>query len=148
RLLSESFNFAVNALKNNKLRTFLSLLGVTIGIFSIIAVLAAVDSLEREIKGNLSSLDNSTMIVTRFSYGPTEIPQWKREQFPDVTYEEYEYLSRSIPNTEAMAYVLNVPSESIKYGDKTASNVGIGAVSAEYYDIEALELAEGRFFNM
>ena len=43
RVLKESFNFAVNALKNNKLRTFLSLVGVTIGIFSIIAVLAAVD---------------------------------------------------------------------------------------------------------
>ena len=148
RLLKESFNFAVNALKNNKLRTMLSLLGVTIGIFSIIAVLAAVDSLEKEIKGNLSSLDNSTMIVTRFSYGPTDIPQWKREQFPDVSYEEYEYLNRSLPNTEAISYVLNVPQESIKYNDKTASNVGIGAVSAEYYDIEALELAQGRFFNM
>lgn len=148
RLLKESFNFAVNALKNNKLRTFLSLLGVTIGIFSIIAVLAAVDSLEKEIKGNLSALDNSTIILTRFSFGPTEVPQWKREQFPDVTYEEYEYLSRSVPNTEAMSFVLNVPPESIKYNDKTASNVGIGAVSAEYYDIEALQLEEGRFFNM
>lgn len=148
RLLKESFVFAVNALKNNKLRTMLSLLGVTIGIFSIIAVLAAVDSLEREIKGNFSSLDNRTMMLTRFSYGPTDIPQWKRQQFPDVTYEEYEYLNRTVPNTEAMSYALNVPSESIKYNDKTASNVGIGAVSAEYYEIEALKLEQGRFFNM
>lgn len=126
----------------------LSLLGVTIGIFSIIAVLAAVDSLEKEIKGSLSSLDNRTMILTRFSFGPTEVPQWKREQFPDVSYEEYEYLSRSVPDVSAMSYVLNVPSENIKYSDKTASNVGIGAVSAEYYDIEALQIEEGRFFNM
>jgi len=78
RLLKESFNFAVNALRNNKLRTFLSLLGVTIGIFSIIAVLAAVDSLQREIKGSLSSLDNSTIIVMRFNFGPSDIPRWKR----------------------------------------------------------------------
>ena len=54
RLLKESFGFAMNALRNNKLRTFLSLLGVTIGIFSIIAVLAAVDSLDRKIKNDLS----------------------------------------------------------------------------------------------
>jgi putative ABC transport system permease protein len=125
----------------------LSLLGVTIGIFSIIAVLAAVDSLEKEIKGSLSSLDNRTMILTRFSFGPTEVPQWKREQFPDVSYEEYEYLSRSVPDVSAMSYVLNVPPENIKYSDKTASNVGIAAVSSEYYDIEALEIEEGRFFN-
>ncbi len=126
----------------------LSLLGVTIGIFSIIAVLAAVESLEKEIKGSLSALDNSTIILTRFSFGPTEVPQWKRQQFPDVTYEEYEYLTRTVPNTEAMSYGLNVSSESIKYNDKTASNVGIGAVTAEYYDIEALEIEDGRFFNM
>lgn len=147
RVLKESFYFAINALKNNKLRTILSLLGVTIGIFSIIAVLAAVDSLEKEIKGSLSSLDNSTMIIMRFSFGPTDIPQWKREQFPDVSYDEYEYLKRNVPDLEAASYVLNVPSENITYGDRTASNVGIAAVSYEYYDIEALDLSEGRFWN-
>lgn len=147
RVLKESFNFAINALKNNKLRTMLSLLGVTIGIFSIIAVLAAVDSLEKEIKGSISSLDQSTMIVTRFSFGPTDIPQWKRQQFPDVTYEEYEHLSRSLSDLEAASFVLNVPEEPVKYNDNTASNVGIAAVSAEYYDIESLQLAEGRFYN-
>lgn len=147
RVLKESFYFAVNALVNNKLRTFLSLLGVTIGIFSIIAVLAAVDSLEREIKGSLSSLDVSTMIVTRFSFGPTDVPRWKREQFPDVSYEEYELLSRALPRAEAVSYVLNVPSESVNFEGRMVNNVGIGAVSHEYYDIEALQIAEGRFFN-
>ncbi len=147
RVLKESFYFAINALKNNKLRTILSLLGVTIGIFSIIAVLAAVDSLEKEIKGSLSALDNSTMIIMRFSFGPTEIPQWKREQFPDVSYEEYEYLSRNMPDMEAASFSLNVPSEPITYEGRTASNVGIAAVSHEYYNIEALQIEEGRFYN-
>ena len=55
RILKESFNFAINALKNNKLRTLLSLVGVTIGIFSIIAVLAAVDSLKKEIEGSINT---------------------------------------------------------------------------------------------
>lgn len=147
RVLKESFNFALNALRNNKLRTFLSLLGVTIGIFSIIGVLAAVDSLQREIKGSLSALDNSTIVVMRFSFGPTEVPQWKREQFPDVSYDEYQYLKRNLPDMEAISYVIGVPRESIKYRDITAENVDIGAVTSEYYDIESIELAEGRFFN-
>ena len=83
RLVKESFHFAINALTNNKLRTFLSLLGVTIGIFSIIAVLAAVDSLKKEIEDSLSGLDKRTIIVMRFSFGPTDIPQWKWQQFPE-----------------------------------------------------------------
>ena len=147
RVLKESFNFAINALKNNKLRTFLSLLGVTIGIFSIIAVLAAVDSLKKEIEGSISSLDNSTIIVMRFNFGPTDIPRWKRRQFPDVSYEEYQYIKRNMPDMEAVSYALNVPSVSIKYEENSVSNVEIGAVSYEYYDIEALQIAKGRFFN-
>jgi putative ABC transport system permease protein len=147
RVLKESFNFAINALRNNKLRTFLSLLGVTIGIFSIIAVLAAVDSLKKEIEGSISALDNSTIIVMRFSFGPTDIPRWKWLQFPDVTYEEYQYLKRNMTGLEAVSYALNVPSTSIKYEENTVSNVEIGAITHEYYDIEMLQIAKGRFFN-
>lgn len=147
RIIKESFNFAINALKNNKLRTFLSLLGVTIGIFSIIAVLAAVDSLEKEVKGSLSTLDSSTIIIMRFSFGPSEIPQWKREQFPDVSYAEYQYLKKNIPQTEAITYSLNVSRETINFGGKQVEGVEIGAVGSEYYDIEALKLEDGRFFN-
>ncbi len=148
RVLKESFNFAISALKNNRLRTFLSLLGVTIGIFSIIAVLAAVDSLKKDITGSLSALDNSTVIVMRFNFGPSEVPRWKREQFPDVTYEEYQNLKKSLPDVEAVSFALGVPGgSSIKYQDVTSTGVDIGAVTHEYYDIEAFELEEGRFFN-
>lgn len=147
RVLKESFRFAVNALRNNKLRTFLSLMGVTVGIFSIIGVLAAVDSLEKQIKSSLSSLDQSTIILCHVSFGPTEVPRWKREQFPLVTYEEYQYLKRTLSNTKAISYVLNVPSQTIKYNDETLESVQVGATTHEYYDIESLQFQEGRFFN-
>ena len=148
RLLKESFYFAINALRNNKLRTFLSLLGVTIGIFSIIAVLAAVDSLKQEIKGSISSLDNSTLYIMRFSFGPTpNIPQWKKEQFPDVTFEEYQLIANKVPDVEAASFTLNVAQETVKHQDKSISNVEIGAVTNEYYEIESLQIAKGRFFN-
>lgn len=147
RLLKESFYFAINALRNNKLRTFLSLLGVTIGIFSIIAVLAAVDSLEQEIKGSLSTLDNSTIILMRFSFGPTEIPRWKREQFPDVSYDEFQYLNKNLPDVAGMSFSMNVPQEILRSGEKSMSGVNMVPVTDGYYEIEALQLESGRFFN-
>lgn len=147
RVLKESFNFALNALTNNKLRTFLSLVGVTIGIFSIIAVLAAVDSLKKEIEGSISGLDNSTIVIMRVNFGPTDIPQWKWQQFPDVTYEEYQYLERNTPNLDYATFTLNVPNETVKYEDNQVDNVPVGAVTDSYYFIETLKFDEGRFFN-
>ncbi len=147
RVLRESFNFAISALKNNKLRTFLSLLGVTIGIFSIIGVLAAVDSLKKEIEGSISSLDNSTIFLGRFSFGPTDVPQWKRQQFPDVTYEEYQMVSRSVPNVKGATYQLNVASETLKFEDNSISGVEMIAVTSEQTEVEELKLELGRFFN-
>ena len=147
RLLKESFGFALNALRNNKLRTLLSLLGVTIGIFSIIAVLAAVDSLDRKIKKDLSSLDKNTIYLMRFSFGPSEIPQWKREQFPNVKYDEYEYLKSSMNDVNQMAFQFFVNRESIKYQSATVSDINVVPVSHEFIEIEGLEFDEGRFYN-
>src|SRR6218665_1455050 len=147
RLLKESFTFAMNALRNNKLRTMLSLLGVTIGIFSIIAVLAAVDSLDRKIKSDLSSLDKNTIYLTSQSFGPSDIPRWKREQFPNVKYEEYQYLKSSLDHVENSCFQYFAAGQNIKYDPKTVSNLNMVAVTYEFVDIQRLEFAEGRFFN-
>jgi putative ABC transport system permease protein len=147
RLLKESFAFALNALTNNKLRTLLSLLGVTIGIFSIIAVLAAVDSLDRKITKDLSNLDKNTIFLMRFSFAPSEIPQWKREQFPNVKYDEYTYLKDALNNTDQVGYQFFVKKESIKHESKSVSDVRVVPVSSELIDIQGLEFEEGRFYN-
>lgn len=147
RLLKESFSFAMNALRSNKLRTLLSLLGVTIGIFSIIAVLAAVDSLDRKISEELSSLDKNTIYLLKFSFGPTDVPQWKREQFPNVKYTEYVYLKNTMTHTEQLGYQIFTRRESIKYESNTVSDVNIVPVSHEFIDIQGLKFEKGRFYN-
>jgi putative ABC transport system permease protein len=147
RLLKESLGFAMNALRNNKLRTLLSLLGVTIGIFSIIAVLAAVDSLDRKITKDLGSLDKNTIYLMKRSFGPSEIPQWKREQFPNMKYDEYIYMKGAMTNTEQMGYQMFTRRESIKYESKTVSDVNIIPASHEFIDIQGLEFEKGRFYN-
>lgn len=147
RLLQESFRFAMSALQNNKLRTLLSLLGVTIGIFSIIAVLTAVDSLNRKITKDLSSLDKNTIYLMKMSFGPSEIPQWKREQFPNVKYDEYIYLKGAMTNTDQMGYQVFTKTESVKFESSTISNVNMMAVSPEFIAIQGLEFEKGRFYT-
>ncbi|KIX21712.1 ABC transporter permease [Flavobacterium sp. 316] len=147
RLLKESLSFALNALRNNKLRTLLSLLGVTIGIFSIIAVLAAVDSMDKKIKEDLSDMDLNTIYLIRFSFGPSDIPRWKRQQFPDVTYEEYDYLRRSVKGVDKMSFNLFTRNENVKYEDKTVNSIRVKPSTNEFIDIEPIKIESGRYFN-
>ncbi|NNL17066.1 MAG: FtsX-like permease family protein [Flavobacteriaceae bacterium] len=147
RLVKESFYFAINALRNNKLRTFLSLLGVTVGIFSIIAVLAAVDSLDKQIKDQLSGLDKNTIYLAKFSFGPTEVPRWKRQNFPEVSYDEYKYLKESLSDAQHVGYQLFVMRQSIKYESNSVTNVNVVPVSYEFSDIQVLKFSKGRFYN-
>ena len=147
RLLKESLSFAMNALRNNKLRTFLSLLGVTIGIFSIIAVLAAVDSLDRKIKSDMSDIDKNTMFLKHFSFGPSDVPRWKREQFPTVKYDEYQYLKDAVQGADYMAYQVWTASPTAKYEDKSASNLNAVPITHEFAEIQKLKIAQGRFYN-
>lgn len=147
RLLKESFNFAMNALRNNKLRTLLSLLGVTIGIFSIIAVLTAVDSLDNKIKADLDVLDKNTIYLTSVSFGPTDVPEWKRQQFPRVSYDEYQSLSGKLDGAEFTCFQIFVGSQTIKQEAKTAEGINMVAVSSEFADIQKLEFEDGRFYN-
>ncbi|MEZ4853606.1 ABC transporter permease [Flavobacterium sp.] len=147
RLLKESLTFALNALRNNKLRTLLSLLGVTIGIFSIIAVLAAVDSMDRKIKDNLSGMDMNTIYLFRYSFGPNDVPRWKREQFPDVTYDEYEFLKRNVKNLDKITFSLFTKRENLKYESNTVSSISINPTTDELVDIDPIKIEKGRFFN-
>jgi putative ABC transport system permease protein len=147
RLLKESLAFALNALRNNKLRTLLSLLGVTIGIFSIIAVLAAVDSMDKKIKSDLSDMDVNTVYLMRFSFGPSDVPRWKRDQFPNVSYEEYEFIRRSVNGVDKMSFNLFTRNESIKYEDKTVNSIRVKPSTNEFIDIESIKVDKGRFFN-
>ncbi|HEU4496688.1 MAG TPA: ABC transporter permease [Flavobacterium sp.] len=147
RLLQESLGFALNALRNNKLRTILSLLGVTIGIFSIIAVLAAVDSLDKKIKSDMSSLDKNTMYLKRFSFAPSDVPRWKREQYPDVTYDEFQYLKGAVKGMDKTTYQLFTKREIAKYETKTVSDVNVVPATHEFVEIEPQKFKDGRFFN-
>ena len=115
QLLKESFNFAIKSLRDNKLRTFLSLLGVTVGIFSIISVLAAVDSLNRSIQENLAGLDKNMINISKFSFAPTDVPRWQRLNFPQISYQDFEFMKREIPNTEVVVFQLYGVYSPIKY---------------------------------
>jgi putative ABC transport system permease protein len=150
KLIIESFRFAWAALKQNILRTTLSLLGVTIGIFAIIAVFTLVDSLERSIKDSLSFLDANNLDIRRFPYefGP-DIPWWEYIKRPYTNYEEYEFLRKNLKNAEGITIFAVTGGETVKFESSSYTDVslfGIAHTHQDVYDM-ASDVGEGRYFT-
>src|SRR5688572_9669867 len=148
KLIRESVVFAFHALAVNKLRTFLSLLGITIGIFTIILVFTVVDSLERNVRASVESLGENVVIIEKWpwTFGPG-YPWWKYWQRPVTTYKEMEELQHRIYSSEAMTFEAYINGKTIKYGNYSVENISISAVSHEFDKLKFFELSEGRYFT-
>ncbi len=145
RLIKESFLFAYEALRQNKLRTFLSLLGITIGIFAIISVLTVVDSLERSIRNSVQSLGDNTVYVQKRPWGG-EYEWWEYWRWPVPSYEEMTKLQKRMTSAKAIAFGASTDA-TVKYQSNSAEDVGMFGVSQGYKDIWSFELLYGRFFT-
>src|SRR5215203_3824743 len=104
-----SFRIAMQELWKNKLRTFLSLFGVTIGIFCIIGVLATVNSLEYNIQSEIKSLGTNTIYIDKWEYsvgGGPDYPWWKYQKRPSPKYVELEEIKRRTPTVGHAAFII------------------------------------------
>src|SRR5882724_7582072 len=101
-LILENLSVALETLRTRKARSALTVLGIVIGVTSVIAVAAIIDGLNRHIKGRISSVGSRLLIVTRMPFGtnPFHPPQkvrarrylqitdatFLREAFPSIAY--------------------------------------------------------------
>src|ERR1700761_1851012 len=109
KLFRESFLFAFDALRQNKLRTLLSLLGVTIGIFTIIAVRSGVDTLRNNLQNSVNKLGNNSVYVQKWPWvSDGEYPWWKYMQRPSPKLRDFEELQRRSQSAAAMSYEVTV----------------------------------------
>jgi len=149
KILQESFRFAIQALIGNKLRTLLSLLGVTIGIFAIISVFAVVDSLERNIRSSVESLGDNVVFVNKWPWSMGEdYPWWKYYQRPLPTIQELNSLEQRLEMADAVTFVAGAGNKTAKYNSNDVEGIGVVAVSHGYQDVYGFELTSGRYFSI
>ncbi|QIA07185.1 ABC transporter permease [Draconibacterium halophilum] len=150
RLIYESFSFAATSLAANKLRTILSLLGITIGIFAIISVFTVIDSLEGYIRDSLNSMGNNMVYVQKMPWTPpegeTEYPFWKYQSRPVPTLEETEEIVRRAQTVDNAAFLYGF-GRKVQYGSTSLDNAIIMASSEGLLDVWNLEIAKGRYFT-
>ena len=149
RLLRESFIFSFNAIIANPVRTILSLLGVTIGIFTIIAVLTTVDSLEKSIKDNLSFLGTDNIRVEKWpwDFDNPSYEWWKFWKRPEPTFREYEFLKENLSSALSVEISTNRGISNVKYLNNSSSVDNLNGVVYENQFFNDWDFIAGRFFT-
>jgi putative ABC transport system permease protein len=147
RILRETIIFAVNSVTINKLRTFLSLFGITIGIFSIISVFTVLDWMEKSIRDSISSLGENVIYVQKFpwSFDPN-LAWWDIIRWPAVSFTDYEAILNKSTKSKAACFSAYQP-ESIRYRKNQANDAYVWATTHNFDELRSFEIEKGRYFS-
>lgn len=148
KLLLESFLFALNAITSNKIRTILSLSGITIGIFSIISVFTIFDSIEKTLRDSIDSLGQNVLFIQKWpwGFGDSEYKWWEYYKRPLPKYKELQEIQRRSTAMEVAAFMIQM-SKTIEHGEKSIENTAILGISQDYDKVMPFELSDGRYFT-
>lgn len=151
KALSLNIVLAFQELLGNPLRTFLSLLGVTIGVFCIVCVRTVFDSLESNIQSNMASLGNDVLYIGKFPWMPEgkgEYAWWKYKARPVVSMEELKGIQQDIPTVGYSSISYSDESVTIAYDATKIDNSTVYAVSYDFNKLQAIDIARGRYFSL
>jgi putative ABC transport system permease protein len=147
RLLKEGFIFAINSVIVNKLRTFLSLLGITIGIFCIISVFTVLDWMEKSIKDSISTLGDNVIYVQKRPWSfDRNLAWWDIMKWPPISNDDYQAVLNRSTKTSFVCFSA-LQSEQIKYKKNLANDVTIWAATNEFENVRSFEIENGRYFS-
>ncbi|MBL0175000.1 MAG: ABC transporter permease [Ignavibacteria bacterium] len=147
--LRETIGMAMTALRANKLRAFLTLLGVAIGVFSFIGVMTAISVLQDTIVSSFNILGSNTMHVQKYpamQHGPETRMKYRNRK--DVTVEQGMYIREHSRLAQFVCVESSQWGQQVQYRNKkTNPNVNVAGTTPESIYTENRIIAEGRMFN-
>ena len=149
KILFEGLNFAWQELISHKFRAFLSFLGISIGIMTIISVFSIVDSLENNIRESVNSLGENVIYIQKWPWteeDDKDYEWWKYYKRPEVKLEEFRALKERSTLSNSSAFVFDA-ERTVRLKNNTIENANIKGVTYEYPKLLNLNLAKGRFLN-
>ena len=148
RLVRESYLFAFQEIIVNKVRTSLSLLGITIGIFCVISVFTVFDSMENSIRKSIASLGSNVLYIQKWPWAMGgDYPWWKYWQRPEASLDDMREVEKRSNLADAIAFMVQV-NKTVKYQNSYAENIGVMGVSQDFDKVWKFELADGRYFSL
>jgi putative ABC transport system permease protein len=148
RTILESFRLAFNELRGNKLRSFLSLLGITIGIFCIIAVQSAVDSLEGSILDLFGGISKEILMIDIFPWDEDpNMNYWKYFKRPSPSENDYVELTERLDLADEVAFLIGMEGQILKNGSRSLEGASTIGTTLNFPEIQDMKLGKGRYFS-
>ena len=139
--------FAVNSVVVNKLRTFLSLFGITIGIFCIISVFTVLDWMEKSIHDTISSMGSNVIYVQKFPWSFNgNLAWWDIIKWPPVSLDDYQAISDKSTKALAVSFIAS-KTDKINYKKNVANDAILAAVTDNLEQVVSFEIEKGRYFS-
>lgn len=149
KILIEGVRLAIQELWANGLRTFLSILGITIGIFCVIAVLTMVDSVEKNVRQSLERLGNDVIYINRFPWN--EEPGdtwWKYRKRPNPSFQDFKAIQERVGSADLTAMRIFLAGRRLKYSNNTIDNSVVIGGTNDFGYIYNFDFESGRYFSL
>jgi putative ABC transport system permease protein len=148
RVFFESVLQAWDQLVSNRLRTFLSLLGVTIGIFCIIGVQAAVNSLQDNVMDSLNKLGDDVIYIQKMPWNEDPGQNfWKYQRRPNPDYDDYQAIKTKSKAAGLVDYHVFIGARTAKYRSNSVERVFVAAVTFDFDKLFNIEFEKGRYYT-
>jgi putative ABC transport system permease protein len=144
-LFSENFKIAIRALRANKLRSILTMLGIVIGVATVVALLSIGKGATASITSEVQSSGTNLLTVSagRSQMGP---PDGASQQQSHLYYSDYELLQRGLVDNVTLIVPTYQSSYIIKFGDESF-NVNVTGVTQDFQEVRSYDVANGRFIT-
>ncbi|MDB2348156.1 ABC transporter permease, partial [Verrucomicrobiales bacterium] len=143
--LGEGLRIALEAVRTHKLRSALATLGIVIGVFTVTLMATAIAGLNNAFTNSISAIGSDVLYIQRFSWGPSQ-EWWKIRARQPITMVQGKRLADRATMAEAVSMESRA-NETVKFQDRTASNVNVSGVLASTAQVHGVDLSEGRYLN-
>lgn len=142
----ELFKLALGTFQTNRLRSFLTVLGIIIGVMTVIAIISLIQGMNYEVERQIASLGSNSIVLQKVSWGMGQIDWDEISRRPDLTLDDALTIAR-LPLVENVAPFRGRPIGRLNYRNRKVTNVEIGGITPVYSTIANYKIETGRFIN-
>ena len=143
--LKEGLMIAFRALRANKVRTSLTMLGIFIGITVVVLMSTAIKGIDNSFQNGISALGSDVLYIDKWAWFSNE-EWWKLRNRKSITMSDYEHFKSLVKLPIAVAPVIN-SQQKVKFGDKSVEGVFLNGSNADYVKTTNFIFDQGRFYN-